>query len=250
MRRERRNFEDFDPKPGPGGWDDPLEAELVPEPAEDDTEVALEAADEQIPVAEAEAFDAGTGQDAVGAYLETVGRVPLLTREQEVELAKRIEAGRHEVRARVFALPLAWRYAVELAKRLRSGSLDPRVAFAADEDAPAGAFDERVRDFLGRADELDRAVELLREASRLAGATPEPHFDLGVALELRADAGGAWRAYGRALEIDPEYLPALLNACRLAAAQGRVAEARRLARRALAVGPSEAERALLEPLAR
>jgi RNA polymerase primary sigma factor len=39
-----------------------------------------------------EAIDSG---DTVGLYLSTVGRVPLLTRDEEVELAKRIERGRN-----------------------------------------------------------------------------------------------------------------------------------------------------------
>jgi RNA polymerase primary sigma factor len=39
-----------------------------------------------------EAIDSG---DTVGLYLSTVGRVPLLTRDEEVDLAKRIERGRN-----------------------------------------------------------------------------------------------------------------------------------------------------------
>ncbi len=44
--------------------------------------------------AEVSAIDAIDSGDSVGLYLSQVGRVPLLTRDEEVELAKRIERGR------------------------------------------------------------------------------------------------------------------------------------------------------------
>lgn len=45
-------------------------------------------------LAEVSAFDAVDTGDSVGLYLSQVGRVPLLTRDEEAELAKRIERGR------------------------------------------------------------------------------------------------------------------------------------------------------------
>ncbi|MCK5318460.1 MAG: sigma-70 family RNA polymerase sigma factor [Anaerolineales bacterium] len=45
-------------------------------------------------LAEVSAIDAIDSGDSVGLYLSQVGRVPLLTRDEEVELAKRIERGR------------------------------------------------------------------------------------------------------------------------------------------------------------
>ncbi|MGB8650589.1 MAG: RNA polymerase sigma factor [Mycobacteriales bacterium] len=47
-------------------------------------------ADEELPVAESEG---GISTDLVRAYLKEIGKVPLLTAEQEVELSQRIEAG-------------------------------------------------------------------------------------------------------------------------------------------------------------
>ena len=55
-------------------------------------------------------------RDLLGTYLSEIGRVPLLTAEQEVELAKRIEAG-------LFAEQL-----------LDSGGSEPRMGDAADEE--------------------------------------------------------------------------------------------------------------------
>jgi RNA polymerase sigma factor (sigma-70 family) len=55
-------------------------------------------------------------RDLLGTYLAEIGRVPLLTAEEEVELAKRIEAG-------LFAEQL-----------LDSGGSEPRIGDAADEE--------------------------------------------------------------------------------------------------------------------
>ena len=55
--------------------------------ADDDDEVDGEAAE----VSAMHAIDSG---DTIGLYLSQVGRVPLLTRDEEVDLAKRIERGR------------------------------------------------------------------------------------------------------------------------------------------------------------
>jgi RNA polymerase primary sigma factor len=56
-------------------------------------EAEAEKEDERTP-AEVRATDAIDSGDSVGLYLSQVGRVPLLTRDEEVKLAKRIERGR------------------------------------------------------------------------------------------------------------------------------------------------------------
>jgi RNA polymerase primary sigma factor len=45
--------------------------------------------------------------DPVRMYLRQMGQVPLLTREQEVEISKRIEKAEHEIRRMVYALGFA-----------------------------------------------------------------------------------------------------------------------------------------------
>jgi RNA polymerase primary sigma factor len=97
--------------------------------------------------------------DALGVYLSSVGHIPLLTREQEVELAKEIEAGRHEVRERVYALPLAATYVIALCKRLKSGQIDARALLDDDQSDDAPAFDDRVRKFLNAAVQLEQLAE-------------------------------------------------------------------------------------------
>jgi RNA polymerase primary sigma factor len=60
----------------------------------------------------------GRTNDPVRVYLRKMGSVSLLTREGEVEIAKRIEAGQIRVRDAVLASPVAVRVALDLISRL------------------------------------------------------------------------------------------------------------------------------------
>ena len=83
--------------------------------------------------------DAGYGKsnDPVRMYLRKMGSVSLLTREGEVEIAKRIEVGEKEVLAAVLSSSIAIREILELGERLRKGKIRVReiVKDAGDEQA-------------------------------------------------------------------------------------------------------------------
>jgi RNA polymerase primary sigma factor len=83
-------------EPVPADLVDPVEAEAAEAIGEvDDVELDDDLAEEldaEARAAEAEAR-AGPASDPVRLYLREIGRVPLLTAEQEVDLSKRIEAG-------------------------------------------------------------------------------------------------------------------------------------------------------------
>jgi len=64
--------------------------------------------------------------DPVRMYLQEMGAVSLLTREQEVEIAKQIEAGERDVRTEVLALPFFLTYLLDLADRIKAGELSER----------------------------------------------------------------------------------------------------------------------------
>jgi RNA polymerase primary sigma factor len=98
-------------------------------------------------------------------YLQEMGGVALLSREDEVVIAKSIEAGELEVRKAVFSLPLALQYVLNLADRLRDGEIDGRHLFGDDEEEAAngeGATeqreDARVGAFLKHISRLRRLV--------------------------------------------------------------------------------------------
>lgn len=54
------------------------------------------------------------------------------------------------------------------------------------------------------AGDVDRAVELFREAVSMDGRNPKVHLNLGVALKLKGDSTGARASLQRALALDPQ----------------------------------------------
>jgi RNA polymerase primary sigma factor len=74
--------------------------------------------------------------DPVRMYLQEIGAVSLLTREQEVEIAKQIEQGEKQVTENVLNHPFTLVYLLELADRIRAGEMSERDLLddEADED--------------------------------------------------------------------------------------------------------------------
>jgi RNA polymerase primary sigma factor len=77
--------------PAAGGAAGPAEAKAPGEGGEDEEIFALSDDDDDLPAARVAA--GGATADAVKDYLKQIGKVPLLNADQEVDLAKRIEAG-------------------------------------------------------------------------------------------------------------------------------------------------------------
>jgi RNA polymerase primary sigma factor len=124
----------------------------------------------------------GETADPVRMYLQEMGGVPLLTREEEVTIAKEIETGEREVRQAVFSLEAAVDYVVTLGDRLREGEIDARHVFGDDEvntetqpqaaEATEGPReDKRAGGFLRQATRLKRlATERQKLADELGRA--------------------------------------------------------------------------------
>ncbi len=66
----------------------------------------------------------GKAADPVSIYLKEMGSFPLLTREGEVEIAKRIENGQREVLSVVLNCPIAIKEVINLGGALRSGKIE------------------------------------------------------------------------------------------------------------------------------
>src|SRR5262249_15061789 len=81
---------------------------------------AEEAASEE-PAAAAAAAEYARGADPVKLYLKKMGSVSLLTREGEVEIAKRIEEGEIQILRALLASILGTQAIVELGERLATG---------------------------------------------------------------------------------------------------------------------------------
>ncbi len=100
--------------------------------------------------------------DPVRMYLQEMGGVPLLSREEEVVIAKSIETGEIEIRRAVFSLPIALQYVLNLGDRLRDGEIDGRHLFGDDEEESSTTNGEAVPDR-----EDARVTAFLKHVSRL-----------------------------------------------------------------------------------
>jgi RNA polymerase primary sigma factor len=122
-----------------------IEAGVPAAEVEESDEAVLREAVEGAGPAEAEAeeetepeSEADDGADPIALYLQEIGAFPLLTREGEIEVAKRKEEGETRIREEVYSSPLALRYVFELAEKVRRDELRIiDVLNLAEEDAAA-----------------------------------------------------------------------------------------------------------------
>jgi RNA polymerase primary sigma factor len=101
-------------------------AQAVVHLAREDASVSLEAQD---------------SSDPIRLYLRRVGRVPLLTREGEVEIAKRMEEGEQRVADAIIGSELAVREVIALGESLRTRKIRVTEIIREAAESPEG-FDE------------------------------------------------------------------------------------------------------------
>src|SRR5262250_3953266 len=135
LRAALDSFEDLDIKV----------LEEVPSDGADEAEVEGKEEPEEAPEAAAPAATDSLGEssDPVRLYLKEMGNFQLLSREQEVEIAKRIEAGEHEVEEEVLSSPVTLDYVLKLGEAIEAGEADIRDIFEDNEDANADPDEER-----------------------------------------------------------------------------------------------------------
>jgi len=121
---------------------------LADDPA-DGTEGELEAEVKEGPDEGAEAAPAadaiGESSDPVRLYLKEMGNFQLLSREQEVEIAKRIEEAENEVEEEVLRSPVTLDLLIEMGARVEAGEADLHDLFEENEEA-TDDDEERGRD--------------------------------------------------------------------------------------------------------
>jgi RNA polymerase primary sigma factor len=105
--------------------------------------------------------------DPVRMYLREMGTVPLLTREGEVEIAKRIERGQLRVLKALSRSPIVIKEILSLGEDLKRGvrSIKELVAFD-EEELTDEIVQARLKDFVGQIDDIGKSykkVQLLEE---------------------------------------------------------------------------------------
>src|SRR5580658_9801111 len=100
--------------------------------------------------------------DPVRMYLRKMGSVSLLTREGEVEIAKRIEQGEHRVLAAILNSPVAVREIIDLGDKLRKHKIRVKDIIR-DVDDENAEFDEEATDLK---ESLETCAASRKKASR------------------------------------------------------------------------------------
>src|SRR6266849_142883 len=133
LRSALESFQDMDIKVLDDVPADAPEGELEAEVKEESDEGA-----EAAPTADA----ISQSSDPVRLYLKEMGNFQLLSREQEVEIAKRIEAGEDEVEEEVLRSPVTLDLVIEMGARVEAGEADLRDIFEENQE-PADDDEER-----------------------------------------------------------------------------------------------------------
>jgi RNA polymerase primary sigma factor len=101
--------------------------EIVPTALQEEPEapVLVEEAEEELPPVSEEALTPlpAKGEDPVRLYLKEIGKVPLLTAQQEVSIGRRIEVGQIALRRGLAGIPMAVRALLDVGDRLRRGDV-------------------------------------------------------------------------------------------------------------------------------
>jgi RNA polymerase primary sigma factor len=123
---------------------------------------------ERFPVEEEMELEAevlGKSIDPVYMYLREMGSVSLLTREGEVEIAKRIEAGEKEVINAVLDSPLTIKEIIQFGERLRSKKIKAKeIAQDLDEEEYFLEEEFNIQRILALIDQIKKLEERIRQA--------------------------------------------------------------------------------------
>ena len=189
---------------------DEMEIEVVDSSQEakmlkDKIEKEGEAADKENQVLALEEDTGGRVTDPVKMYLREMGMVCLLTREGEVEIAKRIERGEQEVIDAIIATPIGVRKILNLREKIALEKLRVRdVLKNLDEDFVEYTSAEEDK-------EKERLLELLEEVQQLY----EENVKLEEIVLTNRTEGKAQEADEEALRVSKERIAELLKNLRL-----------------------------------
>ena len=152
--------------------------------------------------------------DPVRMYLREMGAAPLLTREGEVEIAKRIERGRLAVRKTVSRCPLVVREFIEMGEGLSRGDLSIRdvVVLNIDEISEELLLSktEEVVKKIGGLARLNKQCEQLRRRLRVIPRGQKPTESRRVSIQLARGRIEMSRAI-RGIELTASEQTRLLN---------------------------------------
>jgi len=144
------------------------EAGLGKDVAEKEGEWTEEEREERPPVAATTAAASSFAEDTsdpVRMYLQEIGAVSLLSREQEVEIAKQIEEGEKQVRENVLNHSFLINYLLEIADRIKAGDLSERELKDEEAAEPDDTQEEGAEEASASDGVILKILEKLRKVS-------------------------------------------------------------------------------------
>jgi RNA polymerase primary sigma factor len=126
----------------------------------------------------------GRSNDPVRMYLRKMGSVALLTREREVEIAKRIEEGENEVLDAILGSPIAVREIIAIGEQLRSHRLRVKEIIR-DSEEEEHEFDEEEADrwlmrLIDKVKRTDKKNQALRDEIKGAGESRQKQITVDM----------------------------------------------------------------------
>jgi RNA polymerase primary sigma factor len=154
------------------------QADELPEEEEEEKELDVEVEGEV----------AGKTGDPVRMYLREMGTVSLLSREGEVEIAKKIEQGEKQVIDEVLSNPLALRYILDLGEKLSQREIRVREIIKDDGDEDLDyledeeVYEKRLLDQIGKLRRIAREREKVKRKLERKGLSTRKRREFQEAL--------------------------------------------------------------------
>lgn len=150
--------------------DENFEEKKISDLAPADEEMNFSSINETGAEPEVEVKESDFAMSSVQQYLRDIGAVPLLSREREIELAMRIEAGQNEILRALFSAPSALRYVIQLGRKVADGELEiNEVLEKPDEHDKEASEGQDPKVFLASVAKLRRLGQSQEELQRELG---------------------------------------------------------------------------------
>ncbi len=126
------------------------------------------------------------GNDPVRLYLRKMGSVSLLTREGEVEIARRIEKGEREIVKAILLSPIGTHEIIQLGERLDQGRIKVKAIFRGLEDEDTQydeqEYVEKIHQLIGEVKKYQKKAQKYFEILRDENLNPKVKADTEKAL--------------------------------------------------------------------
>ena len=219
LRAALDSFQDLDIKVLEETPAETSESELEPELKEEAEEAA-----------EKTYTDTADSSDPVRLYLKEMGNFQLLSREQEVEIAKRIEEGEKEVEAEVLRSPVMLDHVIALCARVEAGEASLREVFEEseesepDEERGSEADEKQRKRLLSAAQKLADLRHRINAGEERLRARPAPRRKTALQTQLARLRGQA-KSLLAALQLSRRVYEAVITELRHLLNEHRAAQA-------------------------